>query len=189
MDSLDNFNLKLKAGNEEAYKSLFTLFYPRMVSYANIFVKDNELARDIAQDTFVCFWEKRKNLQEYPPAEKLLFTILRNNCLKFIRDDKFFQSTVSVDNNHWEEIQHFFRIDFFDPEEEILEDVFLSFLETYINELPAKRKEIFVKCKLHGQSQKQIACELGISLKTVEKHLACAKKQLQELFPDIPIAY
>jgi RNA polymerase sigma-70 factor (ECF subfamily) len=41
-------------------------------------------------------------------------------------------------------------------------------------------KVVFVKCKLEGKKQTEVAAELGISIKMVEKQISKAKKQIRE---------
>lgn len=40
--------------------------------------------------------------------------------------------------------------------------------------------DVFVKCKLEGKKQKEVAKEIGISIKMVEKHIAKAKSHIRE---------
>lgn len=189
--NIELLNQELRSSNEMAFKKLFSITYPRLIGYANLFMHDNELARDIVQDTFILFWEKRKNLKDYPPAERLLFIMLKNNCLRYIRDNKFFQSTVSIDQNNIDSIeglQLLFEFDFLDQEGGI-EDYFWVSLLKQLNNLPEKRKEVFIQCKINGHTQQDVALELGISVKAVEKHLSLAKKQLQVLLSEIPYQF
>jgi len=50
----------------------------------------------------------------------------------------------------------------------------LEMLERIVNGLPEQPKRAFQLQKFHGLSQREIACEMNISEKTVEKHLATA---------------
>ena len=54
----------------------------------------------------------------------------------------------------------------------------LEKVETIIDNLPLRRKEIFIKRKYYGLSVKQIAEELELSPNTVENQLASAQKQI-----------
>lgn len=187
--NIDELNSELRAGSEYAFKTLFGLTYPRLICYANMFMQDKELSKDIVQDTFVKFWEKRKNLKDYPPAERLLFVMLKNNCLRYLRDNKFFRTQVSIDQHEidaFEEVQSLFEFDFLDVESGI-EDYFWITLLNQLNNLPKKRREVFIQCKINGYTQQEVAKELGISVKAVEKHLFLAKKQLQVLLSEVPI--
>ncbi|QPG61857.1 RNA polymerase sigma factor [Pseudomonas sp. BIGb0427] len=64
----------------------------------------------------------------------------------------------------------------------------LALLTDAIASLPARCQAVFVMHKLHELPQAQVAERLGISLKTVEKHLrlgmnACRKHLASELLP------
>jgi len=41
-------------------------------------------------------------------------------------------------------------------------------------------KEAFVKAKIEGRKQSEVAEELGVSVKMVEKHIAAAKEKIKE---------
>ncbi|MCK5730235.1 MAG: hypothetical protein KAH68_04135 [Draconibacterium sp.] len=40
-------------------------------------------------------------------------------------------------------------------------------------------KEVFIKCKIEGRKQKEVAKDLGISLKMVEKHISKSKQLIR----------
>jgi RNA polymerase sigma-70 factor (ECF subfamily) len=67
-----------------------------------------------------------------------------------------------------------------EKEEKSLEEMLIQTFQQSVNGLPVKMREVFVKCKLEGKKQKEVAEELGISLKMVEKQIAKAKKQIRE---------
>ena len=51
-----------------------------------------------------------------------------------------------------------------------------------------KRKLVFIKAKIEGKKNKEVAEELGISVKAVEKHLHQAKDQIrQEMLLKFPV--
>ena len=50
--------------------------------------------------------------------------------------------------------------------------------------LPEKCREIFIKSKIEGKKQKDIAAELNISLKTVENQMAIAYKKIKSELKD-----
>ena len=50
---------EIKNGNGEAFEFLFNSYYPRLRGYAARFVTDEEAVRDIIQESFLRFWEKR----------------------------------------------------------------------------------------------------------------------------------
>ena len=53
-----------------------------------------------------------------------------------------------------------------------------------VDSLPEKCREIFIKSKIEGKKQKDIAAELNISLKTVENQMAIAYKKIKSELKD-----
>ncbi len=77
------------------------------------------------------------------------------------------------------EIQHLYQLDFSGKEEKSLEECLNDAIHESIEKLPEKRKLVFVKTKIEGRKNLEVADELGISVKAVEKHLHQAKEQIR----------
>ena len=65
-------------------------------------------------------------------------------------------------------------------EEESIEQI----LSKAIDALPEKCREIFIKNKIEGKKQKEIAAELNISINTVETQMGIAYKKLKTELKD-----
>ena len=50
---------EIKRGNEEAFVYLFKNYFPRLRGYANRLIDEEESVRDIIQECFLKFWDKR----------------------------------------------------------------------------------------------------------------------------------
>ncbi|MDP2336400.1 MAG: RNA polymerase sigma-70 factor [Bacteroidota bacterium] len=179
---MENFqlNIRLKEGNPSAYKELFKQTFARMLGYCRLFVHDQAQANDLVQECFVKLWEKRTTINTYQSVESLLFVMLRNRCLNYLRDQKL--HTVEKDINLLEEneLQHLYQLDFAGKEEKTLEEKLLESIRKSVEKLPEKRKFVFIKTKIEGKKNKDVADELGISVKAVEKHLHQAKEQIRK---------
>lgn len=70
------------------------------------------------------------------------------------------------------------------PEEQASCDQQIARLSQAILELPAKCQRVYLLKRVHGLSRAQIARRCGISVKTVEKHLATALAQLRRKVGD-----
>jgi len=70
-----------------------------------------------------------------------------------------------------------------------MEEMLIESFQQAVNDLPSKMKTVFIKCKLKGEKQKEVAKELGITQKMVEKHISQAKihihKRLLALYPTL----
>jgi len=67
------------------FKELFNQFYPRLKRYAVHFLKDQEEAEDMIQNTFMQLWKSKVIPDNNRDAGALLFTILKNRCLNQIK--------------------------------------------------------------------------------------------------------
>lgn len=186
-----SLNIELTNGSPSSYETLYSLTSSRLKNYCKIFIKDHVLIEDIVQNAYVRLWEKRKLIRLDKSVESLLFTIVRNQCLNYLRDQKLNENSLSLDEFSWSELQHLYQIDFLGLEEKTLEDSLFEALREAVGQLPERQSQILVMCKVDGKKQQQVADELGISLKAVEKNLAKAKKHLREdlitRFPELSI--
>lgn len=150
-----------------------------MMGYCQLFVKDKSEAEDIVQDCFYSLWENRRKIDLEKSVESLLFVSLRNRCLNYLKENSRYTFNSLSDQLIPNELQYLYQIDFTDKRELSLEEQLVEALKNAIDELPERKREILIKSKMQGLKQKEIAAELGISVKTVEKHLAEAKVELR----------
>ncbi len=186
-----SLNIDLKNGIPGSYDTLYSLTAARLKNYCKIFIKDHVLVEDLVQNAYVRLWEKRALIQPDRSVESLLFTILRNHCLNHIRDQKLQAESFSLDEYSWSELQHLYQIDFSGREDKTLEEQLFEALKNAIDRLPERQNQILVKCKIEGCRQQDVADELGISLKAVEKNLAKARNHLRQdliaRFPELSL--
>ena len=180
-------NIRLKEGNPSAFEELFKQTFPRMLGYCKLFIHDQAQANDLVQECFVKLWEKRNTIKTTQSIESLLFVMLRNKCLNYLRDQKLRDYEKDIESIKENELQYLYQLDFIGKEEKTLEESLIEAIRASVEKLPEKRKLVFIKAKIEGKKNKDVAEELGISLKAVEKHLHQAKEQIRtevlEKFP------
>lgn len=171
--------IALKQGNPVVFKEVFQLLYPRMKGYCKLFISDNNQVEDILQETFISLWEKKDSVKPDKSIESYVFVILRNKCLNFLKKQKLENDRIDIENLKIEELQFLYQLDFTEKEDKGLEEQLIESFKTAVEELPDKMKTVFTRCKIDGKRQKEVAEELGISIKMVEKHIAKAKQQIR----------
>lgn len=132
--------------------------------------KDTSLAEDIVQDTFVKLWEECKNTS-YDTVKSFLFTIANNLFLNIVKHNK-------VIDKHQKGYTHEHSIE--TPEFIFLENEFYEKLENAIANLSEKQREVFLLSRIEKKKYKEIATQLNISVKAVEKRMHTALKSLKE---------
>ncbi len=168
--------LKLKNGDEQAFKFLFNKYYSSMCLFARQFLNDSQLAEESVQDMFVKIWEKRELLNIESSVKHYFFRSVRNHCLNQIQHEKIkhqYASTV-LQTTHQE----------IDQDQYYMEVDLLQRIEKSIDSLPPKRQEIFRLSREQGLKYKEIADTLNISVKTVEAQMGLALKYLRDELKD-----
>ena len=173
----DNELLKMvKEGNEEAFRQLFFKFYPRLLRYAVRYVNDEDIAEDILQDCFISFWERKSSIR-YISLSSLLFCMVRNACLNYIKHNSLIEN-VSVDyvfDIGGEE--KLYSLDMqLTPDEILFQKELKIQISKAISLLSDRTKQVFVLSRFRGLKNNEIAEELNITTKAVEKHITKSLK-------------
>lgn len=171
---------ELKKGNPIAFKEVFRVLYPRLKGYCKLFISRDSQVEDIIQESFIALWEKRGSIKSDKSVESFVFVIVRNRCLNILKKQKLENGRIELDNLDITELQYLYQLDFTEKEEKSLEELLIESFQGAVEGLPKKMKLVFIKCKIEGQKQKEVAQELGISLKMVEKHIAKAKLHIRD---------
>ena len=175
---------EIRKGNNQAFEYLFKAYYPRLRGYAIRFVEDEETARDIIQECFLRFWEKRELLSAVS-VTSLLFAMVRNGCLNYLKhlsivEKHQIEYLASIDGE-----ERLYYADFtLDAEHKLLYDELQEQINLVIGQLPERSREIFQMSRFKGLKNREIADKLQISTTAVEKHIAKALKSFSKHFKD-----
>lgn len=167
------------------FEEIYVSYFSRMKSFAQEYVLSEEEAENIVQDVFTELWEKKELLTYNINLVAFLFTSIKNRCIDHLRHNIVVKEVV---NQMQEEYQITLRVklaslELFDQSllsEQDIEEILFE----VINSLPEKCREIFIKSKIEGKKQKDIAVEMNISLKTVENQMNIAYKKLKSELKD-----
>tara|TARA_R110002049_G_scaffold58385_2_gene158871 strand:+ start:4712 stop:5317 length:606 start_codon:yes stop_codon:yes gene_type:complete len=177
--SLADFRfLQFKEGDRRAFEYYFKAYNNSIVGFGIQFIRDKDKARSIAQDAFIKLWENREKVQKINGIQSFLYTSVKTDCLNLIRHNKVVRKYESKKLHEREislntEILNSLN---FDP---LTFSELQSLIEKSIEELPDKCKLVFVKKRFENKKNKEIADELGITLKAVEANITRATKFLK----------
>jgi len=68
----------LSKGDQKAFEVLFLHYYPKLVFFIAGFVKDAELARDMAQDVFLSIWKDKEKFSKIDSFGSYIFKMAKN---------------------------------------------------------------------------------------------------------------
>ncbi len=161
---------ELSKGNILAFNALFREYSGRLYRFALGYLKSQEEAEELVQEVFTIIWEKRSGLKEDLSFKSYLFTISFNIIRKHFRTKSHMTEYLKSGINNESDIQTSQKINY---------DSLYQFIANLVDQLPERRKLIFIKSRFEGLSVIEIAEELNISHKTVENQLTDALKYIR----------
>nr|WP_199077700.1 RNA polymerase sigma-70 factor [Pedobacter sp. ASV19] len=139
-------------------------------AYAFSFVKEDVLAEDMVHNVFLKLMEKPFKLQQNSSLKSYLYRAVHNECINFLDRQK-------VRRLHQEQAVP----DDVQPEsgDTVDQKELKQLIFKAINSLPEQCRTVFQLSRFEELKYAEIAMELGISVKTVEKHMIKALKRLK----------
>ncbi|MGS2764664.1 RNA polymerase sigma factor [Sinomicrobium sp. M5D2P9] len=170
---------QIKASDEKAFNKLFGQLWEPLYNYAFSLLEDKTLAKDMVQDVWMNFWERRQDI-ENNNIQAYLYKAVRFRVFKELRDSKLKKS-------HLEALQTVYNEDGAEDSPVLSLEETKELLDKKLAVLPDKCREVFKLSRLDGLKNKEIAEELGISENTVENHITRAFKLLKKR-PAFPLS-
>ncbi len=168
---------EFRKGKVQAFDAIYEKYSNRLYGFALMLLKNREDARDIVQETFLRVWKKRETIAENRTFKSFLFTVSYNIIVDHLRKRL-------NDKNYLEFLEKNFHFDHDSGQKEVDFHLLQSQIQSLMDELPPRRKEIYLLSQEKNLSQKEIARRLNITVKTVETHLSLARKFLREKLTD-----
>lgn len=158
--------------NDELFEQLFKAHYKALHAYATTILKDIDIAEEVVQNLFLKFWEKRELLSIATSIKAYLYKCVYNDSLNYLKHE-------NVKLKH----QNFTVYTMDTSSEPASAKAELTELETKLraalNELPEQCRTIFQLSRFEELKYKEIAEQLGLSIKTVENQMGKALKILR----------
>jgi len=169
---------RLKKSDKNSLRDLFTKYHQSLFNFVLYRVKDEVIADDIVQDTFLRVWKHRNGIKPNQSFFSYIAKISNNLCMDYFRHE-------NVKLRHQKHIPQLSQSGADNPaiqyESKILEDKIHSIVN---NSLPEKCREIFILSRVNGLANQDIAELLEVSRRTVENQLYRALKVLRSKLKD-----
>lgn len=162
---------KMKNGDEKAFRDIFMSYADRFFLWVNRILVDPDLSADLVQEYFIKLWERRLSLSfdSATSFQAYSFRSLYNMSLNHLRDNDKLQRGYDI------------ILDVVDDptaDPQTVEELQVR-LESAIESLPDRCKEIFKMAKIQRKSYGEIATQLGISENTVKVQVSKAYRLLR----------
>lgn len=170
MDLSDKEILKgVISGSQFAYKQLFLRYYTIIYRFLLKMLSDSEQAEDIAQNIFMRVWIRRYMLNPEGSIKSYLYVLAKNEALNILKKKR-----VIIIESEMPQVESGVAAD-----ECLLYDELAYSIEKGISELPSQRQAVFRMSREEYLTNKEIAEKMNLSVRTVEKHIELALKDLR----------
>ncbi len=170
--------VSLRNASMPAFENLYRRYSGKLYNFIlKLSGGDRYVAEELVQRTFIKVWETRERIQPDQSFISYLCTISRNMLLneyehqtvKFIYEEYIKRNLLQEDSS---------------TENQVDKNLLEQYIDRLTEQLPPRRKEIFILSRKWGLSNKEIAQQLQITESTIEtqlsKALAFMKNQLRE---------
>lgn len=167
------------------FNELFSVYRNRFILFAISYVDNKEAAEDIVMDSFMYYWEKRKELDDTSNIPGYILTTIKHKCLNYLKHKLHVEKTHSEIKSHQSRVieLNISSLEACEPQELFAKELEALIMDT-LNQLPEPSRTIFIKSRLKNKTYKEIGHDLNISEKSIEYHLTKAIKILKENLKD-----
>lgn len=161
----------LRDGDKSVFKKMFLEYQPRLYRFLWLRLRSVEIAEDLIQETFVRLWQNRRTLDSERDFDIYIFRIAANLVIDFSRSNA--AKTRPLDNPADLDAPH--KTDSIADFHQLRDIV-----DKALARLPDGPRTAFILTRYEEMSHEEISEVMGISIKTVEKHIGRALQVLRE---------
>jgi len=163
----------IRSGDEKAFGAFLSAEFANVAHFVNQYLRDEMLADDIAQESFISMWINRESINPDLNIRSYIFKIARNKSLNLLRE-KYYSLSDTIEKREVKIMIDSIQGESVDNKIEAL------YLEDLINKtysaLPDTIRDSFILSRKFGLTYEEIANAKGLTVKAVEYHIGQALK-------------
>lgn len=156
--------------NRTEFKELFDTHFDAIRNFIFYRSEDLDIASDVAQNVFLKVWEKREQLTN-DNLKALLYKMANEMYISSHRK-KMNRESIEQSITFYKEVE-------FSPEDEMLFEEFKRSYASVLERMPEACRVVFLMSRNDELKYNEIAQNLNISVKTVEKRMSTALQFLR----------
>lgn len=161
-------------GDMSSFKKLFDAKYSLFYTFTKGMIKNAWLAEDITQNIFMKVWINREKLNPDQSLHNYLYILTKNE----IRDH--FRLKSNLNHQKIREEDKSFTEDF---EGTIDVEIMTQRITEIVIHMPKQRQRVYLMSREKMMSNNEIAKKLNLSVRTVERHILLALKDIRKFLP------
>jgi RNA polymerase sigma-70 factor (ECF subfamily) len=163
-----------RGGNLSNFRKLVELTSPYAFSLAFRMLSDEDLARDVVQETMVTVWQKLKDIKSAEVYKTWIYKVVINKCYDQLRNKKRNREHVA-DEKTWQILSE--RISQ-NPSTPLENDEMAKIIGMMTDKLSPKQKTIFILSEIEEMTGDEISEATGISKTVIKANLYHARKRI-----------
>lgn len=166
-------------GNLTNFGRLIQLTSPFAFSVAFRMLGDEDLAKDIVQETMITIWQKLKKIKSSEVYKTWIYRIVVNKCYDQLRKIKR-NPELFADEKTWETIANTISQSSQGPADTLGNSEISGIITSLTDKLSSKQKAVFVLSDLEGMTSDEVSEITGLSKTAVKANLYHARKSIRE---------
>jgi RNA polymerase sigma factor, sigma-70 family/RNA polymerase sigma-70 factor, Bacteroides expansion family 1 len=169
---MKNFN-----NNVDYFQQVFDTLYEKIVVFLYYYCRNRASAENVAQETFITFWENIHKIDKNKSPLPYLYFIAKNKALNEIKRDIISNKYTTYVKRRETEITYKALSSI--TMDQVQMDELSSAIGKCLSKMNPNTAETFKLSRFKGLKNAEIAKEQNISIKTVEYRLMCALRILK----------
>jgi RNA polymerase sigma-70 factor (family 1) len=163
----------LKHDVEAGFAEVYRRYWKMLINTAYKRLNTIEEAEELVQELLISLFDRRNVIQIHGSLEAYLKNALKYKILNLYRSKYTREqyAALILKANNCENVN---------PEQHLLAKETMQGINSALQKLPEKCKEVFVLSKIELLSNKAIALQLSISVSTVEKHISKGRRLMKD---------
>ena len=160
-------------GNHTAFRELFMRYHLKVYYFVLGLVKSESDAEDLTQEIFLKLWTHRSRFTEVRTFGSYLYALAKHTAFNYIESRRV--NLVSLESAPEEDEERS------TPYEDLVAKDLRLLVDMIVETMLPQRRMIYRMSRNEGLSNTEIAENLQLSKKTVEKHLNLALRELRNV--------
>ncbi|MDR3340045.1 MAG: RNA polymerase sigma factor [Candidatus Symbiothrix sp.] len=158
--------------NAEIFKKVFIPYHAKLYGIAYKYLENQADAEDIVQETYIKLWQKRDGLESLLNPESFAVTLLKNNCLDFLKKvrpelSQIYEMNIPVADSSSVQLENRDK---------------LEHIQVIMNRLPIQQKQVIQMKIWDNLPDAEIGRRTGLKEGNIKMIVSRARKTIKELY-------
>lgn len=165
--------IRIAVGDESAFREFFYAVLPWLTPFIGRMIKTTEGAQEVIQETFIRIWLSRDKLPELNEPKAWIIRVATNECFTYFNKQASRRKIVDILEGTGEASANI-------GEGRLQMQETLLLIRKAVNNLPPRRKKIYLMSREQGMKAQEIADHLNCSPSYVKNTLTAALSYIRE---------